>query len=61
MRIVILLILGLLGLLLVIVVLGVVVGLASRGKHTVPCPKCGKMSPRSKFCPHCGAKSVKQD
>ncbi|MDP6721850.1 MAG: zinc ribbon domain-containing protein [Pirellulaceae bacterium] len=57
-----LLILGALGLLLVIVVVGLVVALlANRGQQqTMECPKCGENSPRSNFCPHCGAGPMKE-
>ncbi|MDP6469071.1 MAG: zinc ribbon domain-containing protein [Pirellulaceae bacterium] len=59
-----LLIIGMLGLVLVGAPLFVVVIvlLANRGQQqTTECPKCGKVSPQSGFCPHCGAKSTKED
>ena len=59
-----LLILALLGLFFVgVPVLIVVIVLAAnrRRQQSTECPKCGKMSPPSDFCPHCGAKSTKED
>ena len=35
---------------------------ANRGQQqTAECPKCGAISPRSNFCPHCGAGPMKED
>jgi len=59
-----LLILCLIGLALVgipLIVVIVVLSTSRRHQQSVACPKCGKLSPRTSFCPHCGAKSMKED
>lgn len=59
-----LLILCLLGLVFVgvpLIVVVIVLSANRRQQQPTECPKCGKMSPSSDFCPHCGAKSMKED
>lgn len=58
-----LVIVGVLGLACVgIPVILLVMLVSNRRQHQVQvteCHECGKVSPTSDFCPHCGAKSIK--